>query len=367
MEDEPRLNNTTNITFHQDDHDVRSVAVITVEATILSLIICMAILGNLLILTAIYRFPRLRTFTNVFVANLAVADLLLALFGMPFTMVSSITYKWVFGDIMCKIQGFTNSLFCEASVLTLTFVSLERFIAIIYPLSYANLLTSRNVTISLCFIWMQGLVCASSTFWFSKFTFLEFEHICTVDWGFNPDYTITFTVVFFFVPCFIVVIFYSIILKTALRQQKRIGTLKVGEIQQNDELKLPTTKKANLENFRKKRREHKATIMIAIVVGTFCACWLPHIIGMYCLIIPSCHWSSGFFITSTWLAMLNSALNSAIYGLLNATFRRAIKSIIACGRYNGDGLSEVLKMAWEKSKQPQSHVMPNNEAVSHKD
>lgn len=348
------FNNTTKTNkFNHEDDDVRSVAVVAIEATLLFIIICVAILGNLLILTAIYRFSNLRTITNVFVANLAIADLLLASLGMPFTMASSITYHWIFGDVMCKIQGVINSLFCEASILTLMSVSFERFFAIMYPMKYPSRITARTVLVILIYIWVHALVCATSTFWFSRFRFLEFEHICTVDWGFEPKYTLTFSIIFFFVPFVIMSIFYSIILKTALQQQRKIADIKVGEIQQNDNMKN-SPKKSNLpQSFRQKRKEHKATIMVAIVVGTFCICWFPHVVGIYCLLVPSCKFGNAFYISTTWLAMLNSALNSTIYGLLNTSFRRAFKSIISCGRYVGE--NDINTFALDKSKRPQSN------------
>jgi histamine receptor H2 len=290
--------------------------------------------------------------TNVFVANLALADLLLAILGMPFTLASSITIDWVFGDVMCKLQGFFNSIFCEASILTLTFVSLERFIAIIYPLKYHSLITPLSMKIMLAFIWLQAAACASSTFVFSRFAFLEFEHLCVVDWALIPAYTLTFTILFFVLPFIIMTIFYGLILRTALRQRKRIAAITVGEIQNEASYQKVTPQKHEIVkiNLRKIKKENKATIMIAIVVGTFSVCWFPHAIGVYCLVVPSCTWAGNrsFFVVTTWLAMLNSALNSSIYGLLNTSFRRAFKSIIFCDRYFSD--NDIVTAIGDRSR-----------------
>ena len=76
--------------------------------------------------------------------------------------------------------------------------------------------------------------------------------------------------------------------------------------------------------------------MIAIVIGTFCLCWFPHSIGVFCIIDPNCNWDDSFFVATTWLAMLNSAMNSIIYGLMNRSFRRAFKSVLCCDVGNED-------------------------------
>jgi len=333
-------NNITMVT----DSDQRSLVTICFEAAILALIICAAIVGNTLILTSLYRFSCLQTKTNVFVLNLAIADLFLAVFAMPFTLVSSIKYEWVFGNAMCQITAVLNSIFCEASIMTLSFVSLERFLAIVYPLEYETLVTPKRVKIIIGYIWFQAVCCASSTFIFSRFTFLRFESICTVDWGYNFAYTLIFAIVFLYVPFLVTAVFYCIILKTAIKQRRRIEIIKVGEIVNDSNLQKPRRNK-DTSSEKKAKKEHKATIMIAIVVGTFCVCWFPHSVGVFCILDPNCEWNDSFFVATTWLAMLNSAMNSLIYGLMNRTFRRAFKSILFCEGYvgNADLVTNILQ------------------------
>lgn len=341
--------NVTNSKVFDPEDRTRAVMETVFASSILSLIIAGGIAGNVLILTSIYRYSSLRTMTNVFVANLAVADFLLTVLAMPFTLTSSISIDWVFGTGMCKAHGFFNSIFCEASILTLTFVSLERFIAIIYPLKYHDLVTPFSVKIMLCFIWGQAVFCAISPFAFSRYAFLQFEHLCTIDWAYKPSFTYAFTILFFFLPFVIMTIFYGSILRTALRQRKKISDVTLGEIRtESTSLKTLSARKDYSHNLRKIKKENKATIMIAIVVGTFSICWFPHAIGVYCLQTQNCSWGKSFFVITTWLAMLNSALNSIIYGLMNTSFRRAFKSIILCDRYFSD--NDVVTIAEFKSR-----------------
>ncbi|KAL9968700.1 hypothetical protein ACROYT_G020818 [Oculina patagonica] len=324
--------------------DERSLLTICFEASTLGLIIFAAVVGNTLILASLYRFTCLQTKTNAFVLNLAIADLFLAVFAMPFTFITSIKYEWIFGKAMCQILGALNSIFCEASIMTLTFVSLERFVAIVFPLKYETLVTPRRVKFVIGYIWIQAVLCASSTFIFSEFAFLKFESICTVNWGRNIAYTLVFVIVFLYVPFLVTAVLYCVILQTAIKQRRRIEVIKVGEITTEFNSQRPG-KKSSVDGAKKTTKEHKATVMIAIVVGTFCVCWFPHSVGVFCILDPNCNFSDSFFVATTWLAMLNSAMNSLIYGLMNRSFRRAFKSVLFCERYvgNADLVTNILQ------------------------
>ncbi|KAF7272804.1 hypothetical protein GWI33_014441 [Rhynchophorus ferrugineus] len=61
------------------------------------------LLGNVLVCVAVYRNHSMRTVTNYFIVNLAVADALVILFCLPFSVVWDVTSTWWFGTAMCKI------------------------------------------------------------------------------------------------------------------------------------------------------------------------------------------------------------------------------------------------------------------------
>lgn len=167
-----------------------------------------------------------------------------------------------------------------------------------------------------------------------------------MDWGRNTAYTLAFAVVFLYVPFLVTAVLYCVILQTALKQRRRIEVIKVGEFA--TESGSRRSEKNGLKSAKKTTKEHKATLMIAFVVGTFCICWFPHSIGVFCLVDPKCNFNDSFYVLTTWLAMLNSAMNSLIYGLMNRSFRRAFKSVIFCERYVGNA-DLVTNIIQEKS------------------
>ena len=59
--------------------------------------------------------------------------------------------------LLCTISGLTNSLFCITSVLTLTAISVDRWLAIVFPMKYQAWLTVERARIVLVYIWLHAL------------------------------------------------------------------------------------------------------------------------------------------------------------------------------------------------------------------
>lgn len=67
------------------------------------LVFCVGLVGNALVCVAVYRNRTMRTVTNYFIVNLAVADFMVILFCLPPTVVWDVTQTWFMGTLCCKI------------------------------------------------------------------------------------------------------------------------------------------------------------------------------------------------------------------------------------------------------------------------
>lgn len=68
-----------------------------------AIVLVIGLVGNCLVCFAVWRNPRMRSATNIFLVNLAVADFLVILICLPPTMTEDITGIWYLGKEMCKI------------------------------------------------------------------------------------------------------------------------------------------------------------------------------------------------------------------------------------------------------------------------
>ena len=125
-----------------------------VLAASLVLIWLATLLGNTLVCLTVYRRRKLRTRTNMFVVNLACADIGVALLCMPFSLVTCLSNEWILGDVGCQVNGFLNILLTQTSLLTLTAISIETYFAIVRPM-YHRIMGKRNFYYLLLWTWLQ--------------------------------------------------------------------------------------------------------------------------------------------------------------------------------------------------------------------
>lgn len=96
-----------------------------------SLIILVAInglvvAGNVLVILAVFTTPKLRTVTNLFIASLAVADLLLGMAVLPFSVTVEVFQTWLFGELWCSVWLAVDVWMSTSSILNLCIISFDR-------------------------------------------------------------------------------------------------------------------------------------------------------------------------------------------------------------------------------------------------
>ena len=83
--------NDSNETTSQADLFYRHSPVVTVLYCLAYLtVFIIGLVGNCLVVAVVFRTPRMRTVTNYFIVNLAIADVLVVLFCLPATLLSTI-------------------------------------------------------------------------------------------------------------------------------------------------------------------------------------------------------------------------------------------------------------------------------------
>ncbi|XP_072027873.1 D(1) dopamine receptor-like [Amphiura filiformis] len=287
-------------------------------------IVFVSIVGNIMVIIAVLSFKRLRdNVTNYFIISLAVADLMLSTFVMPYNAVNEILGYWPFGIVFCDIYQALDILSCTASILNLCVISLDRYLAITSPFTYYERITHKTVGILIAVVWCIAFLISALPV---NLDFHEDPDLAEIGWytdpqfcvlAMNPTFALVSSVISFYIPMTIILFVYARIFVVARRQARQIAAY------ENTAKRFAGTSKKSMA------RERKAAKTLAIIVGVFIACWLPFFIVN--LVDPFCGRCIDvtLFTVLVWLGFVNSSLNPLIYAQ-NKTFRRAFKSLLWC-------------------------------------
>lgn len=179
----------------------------------------LAIGGNGLVCYIIIAHRRMRSVTNFFILNLAVGDILMAILCIPFGFVSNLLLQyWPFGAAMCVIVSYAQAVSVFVSAYTLISISIDRYIAILYPLRLR--MTKLQAKLIIVVVWIVSLITPLPTAILSR---LELHpastknsetprYVCMEAWQ-NPQqryhYSMALMVLQYFFPLTVLLFTYS--------------------------------------------------------------------------------------------------------------------------------------------------------------
>ncbi|XP_076842275.1 neuromedin-K receptor-like [Brachyhypopomus gauderio] len=276
-----------------------------------SLVLVVAVLGNLVVIWIILAHKRMRTVTNYFLLNLAVSDVSMAVFNTLINFVYAAHGEWYFGDAYCKFHNFLPVAAVFASIYSMSAIAVDRYMAIIHPLKPRFSATITKVVIG-C-VWGAAVVLAFPLCFYSTTKAVPLRTLCHVAWPHSAEdafmYHIVVAFLVYLLPLVVMGITYTI-----------VGfTLWGGGI--------PGHSSENyLEQLQAKRKVVK---MMVVVVLTFALCWLPY--HVYFIVTgldrSLMKWKSiqQVYLSVLWLAMSSTMYNPIIYCCLNSRFRAGFK------------------------------------------
>ncbi|KAJ8256130.1 hypothetical protein COCON_G00199940, partial [Conger conger] len=159
----------------------------SVRILLYSLIFLLSVFGNLLIIAVLTLNKRMRTVTNSFLLSLALSDLMMAVFCMPFTLIPNLLGDFIFGAAMCKIVAYFMGISVSISTFSLVAIAIERYSAICNPLKSRAWQTRSHAyrvitaTWILSFLIMVPYPVFSVLVAFNK-PHRATRHMCRLDW-----------------------------------------------------------------------------------------------------------------------------------------------------------------------------------------
>ncbi|XP_042328855.1 C-X-C chemokine receptor type 6 [Sceloporus undulatus] len=258
--------------------------------------------GNSLVLIILIFYEKVKVLSDIFLVSLAVADLCF-LCTLPFWAYSAAD-EWIFYTLPCKVIRGLYTVNLYGSMLTLTCITIDRYFAIVQATkAHVNQPKRRVWGTAVCVsVWVLSLAFAMPQFIFS--TEVQYDKkICYAKYPSKHAHMfteITQMVLGFFCPIVVMIIFYSIIVKTLFKAK----------------------------GFHK----HKSLQIIFAIVVTFIFTQTPYnllkiIRAMDKYVLLDNTFDYGLVITEA-IAYLHSCLNPVLYFFIGVKFRKNLAKIL---------------------------------------
>ena len=172
-----------------------------VKAVLLGVVNICAFLGNVSLFVVLLRKPALRTLSNMFLLNLAAADLLVSVVNMPMANATLVHGSWMFGEFVCTLTAFANLLSLVASVMSLAMVSVNRYHFVVKWRTYHLNFTKARCAVYVVCVWVfSGLMCLPPLFGWAEYRYNAGQSQCFVNWSSSASYTLFMVVICFLGP-----------------------------------------------------------------------------------------------------------------------------------------------------------------------
>lgn len=288
-------------------------AAVSVMAVLLLAFMVLAVLGNAMVVLTVLRHRGMRTRTNMFIVNLAVADILVALLDMPVSLATLLRGDWVMGHAFCQFNGFTMALLLMCSIHTLMYMSVHKYLSITRPFSHRGE-GYRKVAVFMAAAWLWPFFCAITPFLgLTEIIYKRGASQCGPAYPRNMkmySHSALITVTNYFIPLGVMAFCYVNIFRVIADHMSRVKT------------------HMGLHNSVVQQKRINITLFLVLIC--FLLCWTPYMI--YTFYVNSrgnkTHVPEILNPVSYWFGYMNSACNPIIYAFRSPSFRHGYKELL---------------------------------------
>ncbi|KAK9973981.1 hypothetical protein ABG768_022094 [Culter alburnus] len=288
-----------------------------------TLIMLVGLVGNLLVIYVVVKNQQMKTVTNLYIVNLATTDILFLVCCVPFTATLYTLPSWIFGDFMCRLVNYLQQVTAQATCITLSAMSVDRFYVTVYPLQSLHHRTPQMALTVCTTIWICSLLLSvpialyqhtESSFWFGPQTYCTEAFPSLIH---KRAYILYSFLAVYLLPLITICMCYTFMIK-------RMGQATVEPVHGCNQLQRPAER---VEAVRT-----RVSRMVVVMVLLFIVCWGP--IQILILLQAFCSedvsHSYTLYKLKIWahcMSYSNSSINPVIYAFMGANFRKAFRSV----------------------------------------
>ncbi|XP_053430291.1 LOW QUALITY PROTEIN: somatostatin receptor type 4 [Nycticebus coucang] len=272
-----------------------------------ALVCLVGLVGNALVIFVILRYAKMKTATNIYLLNLAIADELFML-SVPFVASSAALRHWPFGSVLCRAVLSVDGLNMFTSVFCLTVLSVDRYVAVVHPLratTYRRPSVAKLINLG---VWLASLLVTLPIAIFADTRPARGGQAvaCNLHWP-HPAWSAVFVVYTFLLGFLLPVLAIGLCYLLIVGKMRAVA-LRAGWQQ-------------------RRRSEKKITRLVLMVVAVFVLCWMPfYVVQLLNLFVTSLDTTINH--VSLILSYANSCANPILYGFLSDNFRRSFQRVL---------------------------------------
>ncbi|KAG7458867.1 hypothetical protein MATL_G00225150 [Megalops atlanticus] len=287
-----------------------------------------SLLSNLLVLLCFICSAEIRRqVPGVFILNLSFCNILITILNMPSTLFGVIKNQKPFGDSVCQTVSFLETFLTTNTMLSMAALSIDRWVAVVFPLSYSSKMRYKDAMFMVCYSWIHSLTFSLVALLLSWYDYNHVYASCTLHLNEERGRTkfAVFTVVFhatsFTLSLLTLCFTYLKVLKVARFHCKRIDVITVQTLLLLVDIHPSVKQRCLMEQ---KRRKQRATKKISIFIGSFIICFAPYVITRLAELLPLVRISPQWGIASKCLVYSKPASDPFVYSLLRQQYKKAL-------------------------------------------
>ncbi|XP_067106128.1 G-protein coupled receptor 26 [Osmerus mordax] len=294
-----------------------------------------SLFSNLLVLLCFSQSAEVRAqVPGIFILNLSFSNILTSIINMPATFLGLATKESPFGHYFCWAVSFVDTFLTTNTMLSMAALSIDRWIAVVFPLTYSSKMRFRDALVIVVYSWLQSLAFSLSALLMSWGGYSDTYASCTIclSGGQSGEAEFAafavFTVVFHgtsFALCLCVLCFtYLKVLRVARFHCKRIDVITVQTLLLMVDIHPSVKQRCLLEQ---KRRKQRATKKISIFIGSYVLCYAPYVITRLTELLPHVRIDRRWGIATKCLFYGKGACDPFVYSLLRQQYRKVLANV----------------------------------------